>query len=595
MVLRDWMKKDLTHYFVDSISVILLIALNAIVFRYFWFRHFLPSGVNEVFVAWIWKLFILLLPFLMLFFVLYLYLVRGKRFFYDKKFEKLQASDFIFILIPMIPILQYVISNQDSLTIYSSFFVLLFFTVFSVIFCIIIPVLLSLFASKYVLIAASTSFLFVILNMASLSAIFYWHFQGSLKIQLAILISAFLILLAYNVMPKKVFNSAILLYFLLNIITGIWEIAFNELENNDFENLPVASALEELEERTIEQNNDVFLIVYEAYSNYETMKHYGFDNSDQLNFLEANGFHVYHGVYTIGVTTIMAMSRVFNLEREIGSLCTGRKYVAGNGVVHSVFQQEGYKTCGVFPSNYFLTGLSIDEIKYDLSFPAPIDSAIGEAGLLVDAIFAGEFRDEIGLGEVDYDLYLEEKQNVLKGAHSSPAFMYAHSRYPGHGPTWGMSIDGADKWISRHFNRIENANAEMTMDVKKIVNQNPDAIVIIAGDHGPFMTKTGYRVHLNPDEYSAEDINRYDVQDRYGAFLAIRWPESNYAKKHDIKILQDIFPAVFAYLFDDTSLFDKIRIQDRTTLNPQITSGVYVEDGIVVGGKDDGQPLFNIK
>lgn len=82
-----------------------------------------------------------------------------------------------------------------------------------------------------------------------------------------------------------------------------------------------------------------------------------------------------------------------------------------------------------------------------------------------------------------------------------------------------------------------------------------------------------------------------DIQDRYGAFLAIHWPDPIAEEKYDIKVLQDVIPAVISYMYEDDSLFDQIRMK-RETFNIRTVSGAVVKDGIVIGGADDGLPLF---
>lgn len=416
--------------------------------------------------------------------------------------------------------------------------------------------------------------------MASLSAINNWNKQGSLTIQLMVSIITFLILLC-NFISKKVFTIAVITFFLINTIANVLSVESVEKPPQKFKSFSIESAVKG---KKIEKKNDVLLLVYESYSNYETMQHYGFDNSEQLDFLEQNGFHVYHGIYSLGTGTISSMSRVFNVERKL----SGRKFLAGGGAVHRLLNNHGYKTLGVFQNDYNFRGLSIDEVKYDFHFPAPV----GCGNLLINAILGGEFSDEVSFEGVGVRSYLKQKRKVLMRRYPSPVFMYSHSLRPGHRPKGAKSPDEVDKYINIILDLVKQANIEMQQDINTIIKHNSNAIIIIAGDHGPLLTKIGYDIHHNPDKYSANDIDRYIMQDIIGAFLAIRWPENNYANKHDIKILQDIFPAVFAYLFDDDSIFDKTRIQPRTMINSQITCGVNVNDGIIIGGKDDGKPLF---
>jgi hypothetical protein len=193
---------------------------------------------------------------------------------------------------------------------------------------------------------------------------------------------------------------------------------------------------------------------------------------------------------------------------------------------------------------------------------------------------------------VGFDAYLEKKHTVFNQKISTPKFIYTHSLKPGHSPSKGMVLSEQKDVLSLYIKKIQEANDEMRQDVNLLLKNNPEAIVIIAGDHGPSMTKQGYGLGRGLTDYRSDDIDRFDIQDRFGAFLAIRWAEHGYAQRHDIRILQDIFPAVFSYLFNDDRLFDTIRIKKRATVTNSWTLGVYVDDGMIIGGKDDGKPLF---
>jgi hypothetical protein len=218
-----------------------------------------------------------------------------------------------------------------------------------------------------------------------------------------------------------------------------------------------------------------------------------------------------------------------------------------------------------------------------------------DVSFIIKAILMGQFSDHISLEAVEYDDFLKEKNKVLETSYPSSLFLYSHSQVPGHRLRGARDQDVKKRYVKEYIEGIKPANKEMRQDIEHILQHRPDAIVVFAGDHGPFLTKTG-SLQSGAGGFTAADIDRYDVQDRYGAFLAIRWPEPDYARKHDIRILQDIFPAVFAYLFDDVSLFDRLRMQrttsTETTLEDSKTLGVHIKDGMVVGGQHDGEPLF---
>ena len=127
----------------------------------------------------------------------------------------------------------------------------------------------------------------------------------------------------------------------------------------------------------------------------------------------------------------------------------------------------------------------------------------------------------------------------------------------------------------------------MKQDMELLTRKDPGAIIVVAGDHGPFLTKNC--THTG-DHYNITEISRHDIQDRVGTFLAIKWPDENSVKYDDITILQDLFLAIFAYLFEDERfLGEKI---SSLTLNKKIASGASVHNGIISGGINDGESLF---
>lgn len=553
-----------------------------------------PSGINSKFTMQAINWIVALIPISFLIFILLVfltnekplnYLIKDQSLFNFKKIERFEFKNLIFLFFPMTPIVQYVILNNEMLSISNSVIIIFFFLILTFIFAYVIPWILSVVASRETLTITSLGFLFIIFNMPLLAAHSSWHQEGSILVQLLLLILIITLLLILNFISKIIFYVGIIVFFVVNVTAsalGVENVEWRTPEEID--KFPVETTLRGQE---IQNKKDVLLLVYESYSNYETMKYYGFDNREQLDFLEDNGFHIYQGVYSLGTPTMPAMSQVFNLERKVSD----RRFLAGGGAVHSILDRHNYKTLGVFQSDYFFRGLSIDQIEYDLSFPET--TAREGAELLIDAILRGEFSDEVSLQGVGYNSYLKQKYKLITKQYSQPLFIYAHSPVPGHRPHLSHRPKDEDKHINTYIHNTKNfANKEIKRDVKKVIKHYPDAITIIAGDHGPFLTKTGYGFHLNPNKCNNHQIDRYDMQDRYGTFLAIRWPDENYATKHDIKILQDIFPAVFAYFFDDDALFEDIRIQSRSTFNPQNICEVSIKDGILVGGKDDGKPLF---
>lgn len=129
----------------------------------------------------------------------------------------------------------------------------------------------------------------------------------------------------------------------------------------------------------------------------------------------------------------------------------------------------------------------------------------------------------------------------------------------------------------------------MKNDVNNIKESDPNAIIILLADHGPYLTKN-CRDLVGFDQNS---IDRYDIQDRYGTFLAIHWPNDLEFTDYEIQITQDIFPAILGNITKNKKLFDQLKLDRKFSDRfDNIVSGINVKNGVIVGGKNDGQALF---
>jgi len=180
--------------------------------------------------------------------------------------------------------------------------------------------------------------------------------------------------------------------------------------------------------------------------------------------------------------------------------------------------------------------------------------------------------------------FVESKIGVFREEFPGPRFVYTHDYLPGHSQISGKCLP---EEIDLFRERLTEANRQMRRDLEVIIQSNPGAIIIVAGDHGPYLTKNCV---ATGDDYDISEIARLDIQDRFGAFLAIRWPDENFAGYDEILVIQDIFPAVFANLFRDPVFLDA-RIEPRT-ISLGVISGAKVANGIIRGGINDGEPLF---
>ena len=498
-------------------------------------------------------------------------------FFLSK--ERPRPDDLLLVFLPLTPVAQYVINNQEILSLTESLYLLVFFLFFSILYMFFVPVLVGGFFSTRTMMLAGLVFVFMITNMPYLSDYFFWFERGQLKIQVLIYSAIFWVVWLLYKFNGRLLHLFIVVNFLLN---SLFQMAsqyekMNSVSASQFEENPLLMLSAG---KTPNHTPSIYLLVYDAYVPNETMLSYGIDNKYQEEYLRDQGFVIYPYTYSIGSTTLETMSTVLN--SSTGFYGDQRRSVSGDGVTQNILKGLDYETYGLFYSDYMFRGYGQN---YDVSLP---EYVVLPYTLLLNSILMGEFRfnvEDVGFIGQTRQQFVDAKMDILGGLSDGRVFVYMHSNLPAHSQNSGSCLPDE---IALFDQRLKQANVEMRQDVGLIVENDPDAIVIVAGDHGPYLTKNCTETN---GDYDISEITRLDIQDRHATFLAIRWPANGgYESYDDITILQDVFPVVFAYLFDDP-IFLKSMVEPVIPLNNHI-SGASVNDGLIIGGVDDGEPLF---
>ncbi len=566
------------NFFITNILVpMVVLALYCGSFAYFSSRLLL-EGVNYFFVYRLCQYVVLLIVGVYLTFFVIFKLKKGHEVAFKYSIEKFFVSDFLLLLLPLTPVVQYILANQDILSPIESLYVLIFFVFFSGLYIFAIPAFLGIISSTRTLMILGLAFVFTITSMASLSHYFYWFKSGNLLIQLMFFGGVFLISwLLYKLKSKRILYLFIVVSFVAN---STFQLLSKSIGSNG-PSLPNAEnkLLSFVEGRIPAVTPNIYLLVYDSYVPNETMLAYGIDNSSQEDYLSEQGFKLYPHTYSVGSATIESMSRVLNASTEYYG--NPRRGVSGDGIVQNILKGLGYKTYGLFPSDYMFRGIGS---SYDFSIPEKSTESITPSYIhLMSAILIGEFRFDIGFNDQPHDQFVETKQTIFKSVSGNPVFIYMHTDLPDHSQNSGACLPNETNLYKA---RLTSANLEMQQDIKTITENDPEAIVIVAGDHGPYLTKNCY---ITSGVFNISEISRLDIQDRYGTFLAIRWPTEDFAKYDDITVLQDLFPTIFAYLYDDVRILEsKI---EPVTISSSI-SGASVKNGIIYGGINDSEPLF---
>ncbi len=512
--------------------------------------------------------------------VFFIFYIKDMDFKLTRNFDLPELKDFYLISIPMSPVIGYAFSNLEYLDAVGLIYVISITFIFTLVLSYIFPILFSYFASYKILMISGLALSFTILAMASITENPNSHlFNSQFVTQGIYLIVSFIILYLIYQFNKTIAYTLAIVFMLSgigqNFLNYLSEEGSAKFQKSDKLNLFLKN-----DKNKIKDKKNVYILLYESYANTETLKHYGYDNSEQINFLENNNFKIYNGTYSSGGWSIASTSRILevsgNLEKH------GRYYLSGNAFGLDVFKENGYKTIGLFKSPYFFGSYPI---TWDEYYPKDNVSEIGGKTIL-QAIYEGYFRFDIFDDNYNYDKYLELKKKYLSLSPVEPRLFYTHNKYPGHSQDSGKCLENENQI---YFEGMKKANVEMKNDINNINNIDPDSIIVLVSDHGPYLTKNCKELR----GYKINEIDRYDIQDRYGAFLAIKWPKKYDHGKHNIEIIQDIFPAILSNLTNNNRLFNELKLErkffDRFETN---VGNINVFNGIIGAGKDKGKPLF---
>ena len=550
-----------------------------------------PEGINKIFSNRSWKIF------LVLSIICFALLVLLSKFQLRSVFEKNTNVDGMnltyayLLLLPMTPIFQYLIINSIELGSLGSLVFMITFSLLTVFFVLAIPYFLTRVLDNGMAVSAGASLLFCFYYMPSFANDFNWHLQGSLKLQILLFTLLFVTVYSLIKLNKTVLFTLVITYFITNSFFVVYEVFLDsdEVHYNESKVFALAGKSENL------SKPDIYLLTYDSYVANETMLGYGIDNSVHEKYLQNMGFQLYPNAYSVGGMSISSMSRMLDWDgksypngtSDLNGLNNGkiRNGVSGSGVVQKILKNIGYETFGIFKDEYFFTGTGS---SWDNTYPKIIsaeDTSLNFSKRLILSVLEGEFWLNKQFNEYEEKVFLDNKSIALTNQSEAPRFVYTHTG-PGHSGNSGVCRKNETREFKR---RLYKSNIEMKKDIGTILNSKPNSIIIVNGDHGPYLTKNC--TTLSHPEYSEVDINRLDIQDRLGTFLAIKWPAKMNTEKNNIVTLQDVFPLIFSQFFNEP-LFMTEAYRNKSKSLIHRTAGVGVNNGVIIGGLHNGEKLF---
>lgn len=304
---------------------------------------------------------------------------------------------------------------------------------------------------------------------------------------------------------------------------------------------------------------NVYILTYDGTPNLEMLDKLGVNAKGLKSTLQDNNFTVYANTYSVAQTSLVSMSATYNMSEPLTGNVPMWQANGGQGAGFGVFRENAYHLESIQHS--YMTSTFQD---FDINLPAREFRAVEKGDFLYflfKAIFSGEFRfeDIINAGG---DLSPHKK--VLFEADRKRRMVVMHNYHPGHSQLSGKCLPNQKEIYEE---KLGTAIAMIAEDIERIDRYDPNAIVVFMGDHGPYLTGDCTSL-LKNDPYSLSEL---EIMDRFSTLVAIRWPDAEKGAKYgkDIMINQDIFPAIFAYLYDSEEPL-RWKIEPKAYLNGRL-------------------------
>ena len=489
------------------------------------------------------------------------------------------------VLMTLIPIIRFSIANSQILGINEILaMVAIFFTLSFLLIAILSNLLSKLFQTDNFLLVPTATIL-IVYELPTISSSF--NLRNFNWFPFIFLVFIFLIIFLRVLINSN--TKQLILIFLLFLGIGISNqlvAEVNKPPNEDLASVQKASPFSSIL-KNFENKYSIVVLSYDGYPQNETLSLYGVDNSSHIDYLIKNGFSVHNGTYSIGSYTLGTMSRFFegtSLQVDPDGGGSNSRFITGG---HSSFvkalSNNGYFTAGIFPSSFYFP--PNDRPFYDYYFPNKAQRSVKMA----KSILRGNLTHKDAIYTIPYENYLKEKNNMLFeiGTSTEPHFLYTHTYFPGHTQNSGSCEDGEfETWKEE----LKYANLEMKNDISLLENNLENTIIVIMGDHGPYLSKNCTTL----EKYDFNKINRLDIQDRHGTFLAIRYPEKIKNENYNqLMILQNTLIEVATFLLGRPDLYNQYALPNDTPIDTtHLPQEINVVNNIIYGGIDNQKELF---
>ena len=325
---------------------------------------------------------------------------------------------------------------------------------------------------------------------------------------------------AWLALRNRVAAARVAQFALAFTLVLIGQYAYGAAHLADAERLAIAASAS----LPVKSQRNVYLISTESlHSPHAFRRFYGIEDAPHVAYLTGEGFRVLERTYSPDIATRHSYQRILEFGKPLKDKREQRQVFWSGNSSFSSFRNSGYKLQFIYISNYMNLN------------PQLVDHAFPQVGFYVCDNLPDNFfyfackegaRNAVSavLYGVDGRVSVAEeiahlKERVKAAADdAAPWLTISHIAFPNHTPNNFLFSD--TEQAERFRDLVRGQMPQIAANFRDIVGaikaHDPDAIVILFGDHGMQLTR-GMPAAAASQQFSAEDI----IEDRYGAMLAV--------------------------------------------------------------------------
>jgi len=280
----------------------------------------------------------------------------------------------------------------------------------------------------------------------------------------------------------------------------------------------------------VNSKRNVYIIGMESLQSPKAYReNYDIQDAEHVNVLRDAGFRVLDHAYSAAKSTLRSWSTIFEFKRDFNATDLGERgvFVNDNSTFRS-FRDSNYGIQFLYKNNYF----PVNPNNVDYFFPPPGFDACDELG---SAYFYGLCSAKIVKVVNEYILrspkiswhqqvpLLKKRTDAILSS-SRPWFTWTHIKYPFH--THGYMRHPDPEYAADFKRRLHEALPTIAENMRNtagyIVAKDPDAVVIVMGDHGTHLFR-GDEDTVKKQVYSSTPLVPLQtvLEDQHGITLAV--------------------------------------------------------------------------